>query len=101
MVLLGGHKIESKEGFSIWSGPDGGLTDEGLVEDGNGSGGEPLAIFGLSGLTSMSYVVERVVRLTPLNMEMRALVEASSWGWLELPPGMGVWATKYFYCGKS
>ena len=68
MVLLGGRKMESKDGFSIWSGSDGGLTYGGLAEDGNGSGGEPLAIFGLSGLASMEYVAERVVRLTPLNM---------------------------------
>jgi hypothetical protein len=68
MVLLGGCKIESNEGFSIWSGPDGGLTDGGLMEDGNGSDGEPLAVLGLSGLTGVSYVTERVVRLTPLNM---------------------------------
>jgi hypothetical protein len=39
--------MESKEGFSIWSGPDGGITDGGLTKDGNGSDGEPLAIFGL------------------------------------------------------
>jgi hypothetical protein len=68
MVLLGWHKIDSKEGFSIWSGPDGGITDGGLAEDGNGSDGEQLAIFSLSGLTGVSYVAERVVRLTPLNM---------------------------------
>jgi hypothetical protein len=68
MVLLGGHRIESKEGFSIWSGPDRGLTDGGLTVDGNESVEEPLAIFGLSSLTGMSYVVERVVRLTLLNM---------------------------------
>ena len=60
--------MESKEGFSIWSGLDGGLTDGGLTEDGNRSDAEPLAIFGLLGLTGVSYVVERVVRLTPLNM---------------------------------
>ena len=68
MVLLGGRRMESKEGFSIWSGPDGGLTDGGLTEDGNGFDGEPLAIFGLSGLIGVSYVAERVVRLTLLNM---------------------------------
>ena len=68
MVLLEGHRMESKEGFSIWSGPDGGLTDGGLTEDGNESDGEPLAGFDLSGLTGVSYVTERVVRLTPLNM---------------------------------
>jgi hypothetical protein len=50
--------MESKYGFSIWSGPDGGLTDGGLTVDGNGSVAEPLAIFGLSGLTSVSYVTE-------------------------------------------
>ena len=60
--------MESKEGFSIWSGPDGGLTDGGLAEDGNGSNAKPLAIFILSGLTGVSYVAERVVRLTLLNM---------------------------------
>ena len=59
MVLLGGHKIESKEGFSIWSGPDGGITDRGLTEDGNGSDGEPLAIFGLSGINGVSYVTDQ------------------------------------------
>jgi hypothetical protein len=68
MVLLGGPRIESKDVFSIWSGPDGGLTDGGLAEDGNGSDAEPLVIFGLSGLTGASYVVEKVVRLTPLNI---------------------------------
>ena len=68
MVLLGGRKMESKEGFSIWSGPDGGLTDGGLAEDGNGSDGEPLAGFGLSSLAGVSYVTERVVILTSLNM---------------------------------
>ena len=50
--------MESKEGFSIWSVSDGGLIDGGLAEDGNGSDAELLAIFGLSGLTGMSYVVE-------------------------------------------
>ena len=60
--------MESKEVFSIWSGPDGGLIDGGLMEDGNGSDVDPLAIFGLSGLTGVSYVTKRVVRLTPLNM---------------------------------
>ena len=60
--------MESKDGFSIWSGPDGGLTDGGLTVDGNGSIAEPLAIFDLSSLTGMSYVAERVVILTPLNM---------------------------------
>ena len=68
MVLLGGHRIESKDGFSIWSGPDGGLIDGGLVEEGDGSDAEPLAIFDLSGLTGVSYVADQVVRLTPLNM---------------------------------
>ena len=68
MVLLGGRKMESKEGFSIWSGPDGGLENEGLTEDGNGSGTEPLVFFGLLGLNGVLYVAEWVVRLTPLNM---------------------------------
>jgi hypothetical protein len=62
MVFLGGRKIESKDSFSIWSGSDGGLTN------GSGSHAEPLAIFGLSGLTGVSYVIEQFVRLTPLNM---------------------------------
>jgi hypothetical protein len=60
--------MESNEGFSIWSGPDGGLVDGGLMEDGNGSGKELLVVFGLSGLISVSYVVVRVVRLILLNM---------------------------------
>ena len=68
IVLLGGRKMESNEGFLIWSGPDGGLEDGGLMEDGNGSCEEPLVVFGLSGLTGVSYVVEQVVKLTPLNM---------------------------------
>ena len=58
MVLLEGRRMESKEVFSIWSGPDGGLTDGGLTADGKGSGEEPLAVFGLSGLTGVSYVAE-------------------------------------------
>ena len=60
--------MESKDGFSIYSGPDGGLSDGGLPAGGQGSGEEPLAVFNLSGLTGVSYVVERVVRFTPLNM---------------------------------
>jgi hypothetical protein len=60
--------MESNEGFSIWSGPDGGLVDGGLTKDGNGSGKELLVVFGLSGLTGVSYVVVRVVRLIPLSM---------------------------------
>jgi hypothetical protein len=67
IVLLGGRKIESNIGFSIWSGPDGGLTDGGLTEDGDGSYKEPLVIFSLSGLTGMSYVIKWVVRSIPLK----------------------------------
>jgi hypothetical protein len=68
MVLLGGRRMESNDGFSICSGPDGGLTDGGLPAGGEGSGEELSAVFDLSGLTGVSYVVERVVRFTPLNM---------------------------------
>jgi hypothetical protein len=50
--------MESKEGFSIWSGPDGGLTDGGLTKDGNRSDAKPLAIFVLPGLTGVSYVAD-------------------------------------------
>jgi hypothetical protein len=60
--------MESNEGFSIWSSLDGGLANEGLTEDGNGSGTEPLVVFSLSGLTGVSYVTVRVVKLIPLNM---------------------------------
>ena len=60
--------MESKDGFSICSGPDGALTDGGLPAGGEGSGEESLAVFDLSGLTGVSYVVEQVVRFTPLNM---------------------------------
>ena len=60
--------MESNEGFSIWSGPDGGLADGGLMEDGDGSGKEPLVVFGLSGLIVVSYVIVQVVRINPLNM---------------------------------
>ena len=60
--------MESKDGFSICSGPDGGLTDGGLPAGGEGSGEESLAVFDLSGLLGVSYVVERVVRFAPLNM---------------------------------
>ena len=70
--------MESNKGFLIWSDPDGGLADGGLTEDGDGSGKEPLVAFGLSGLTGVSYVVVRVVKLIPLNIKIWALVKASS-----------------------
>jgi hypothetical protein len=63
-VLLGGCRIESKLGFSIWSGPEGGVTEV----DG-GSGVVPGATFSLSGLPGdMSYIVVRVVKYTPLSI---------------------------------
>jgi hypothetical protein len=69
-VLLRGHKIESNVGFSIWSGPDGGLIDGRLTEDDDGSGKVPVPLvsFPLSGLPSVSYVLEQVVKLIPLNI---------------------------------
>jgi hypothetical protein len=54
MVLLGGHNIESQEGFLICSDPDGGLTEGELTIGGEGSGDEPLETFCLSGLTGVS-----------------------------------------------
>jgi hypothetical protein len=38
------------------------------MEDGDGSGKEPLVTLALSGLAGVSYVIERVVKLIPLNM---------------------------------
>ena len=53
--------MESNDGFSIYSGPDGGLTDGGLPAGGEGSGEEPLAVFDLPGLTGVSYVAKQVL----------------------------------------
>jgi hypothetical protein len=57
-------------GFSIWSGPDGGLPDGILTEDDDGSGKVPVLLtsFPLSGLPGVSYVLEKVVKLIPLNI---------------------------------
>jgi hypothetical protein len=63
-VLLGGRKIESKFGFSIWSGPNRGVTEL----DG-GSSVVLVVTFSLSGLPGgVSYVIVRVVKSTTLNM---------------------------------
>jgi hypothetical protein len=54
MVILGGHSIESKVGFSIYSDPNGGITEGELIVAGDGSDKEPLETFSLSGLAGMS-----------------------------------------------
>jgi hypothetical protein len=64
IVLLGRHKIESKLGFSIWRGPDGGVTE--------GEGGSvivPLVTLYLSCFPGgVSYVIVLVVKYTPLTI---------------------------------